>query len=78
VFFFLITLVELPAIVVLGIWFVLQFLNGVGGLGSEVNGGVAHWAHIGGFAFGFVIALAFLRRRTPPGLPWRTPPPPPP
>jgi membrane associated rhomboid family serine protease len=56
-------MVELPAIVVLGLWFVLQFLNGVGGLGAEVNGGVAYWAHVGGFVFGFAIALAFLRRR---------------
>jgi membrane associated rhomboid family serine protease len=38
---------------------------------------VAYWAHVGGFAFGFAIALAFLRRRTT--LPsWRGPMPPPP
>jgi membrane associated rhomboid family serine protease len=63
VIFFFITFVELPAIVVLGLWFGLQLLNGVGGLGAEVNGGVAYWAHVGGFVFGFAIALAFLRRR---------------
>jgi len=63
VFFFLITLVELPAVVVLGLWFVLQLLEGVGGLGTQVNGGVAYFAHIGGFVFGLAIAVALLRRR---------------
>jgi membrane associated rhomboid family serine protease len=63
VFFFFITMVELPAIIVLGLWFVLQFLSGVGQLGQDVGGGVAFWAHIGGFAFGAVVALLFFRRR---------------
>jgi membrane associated rhomboid family serine protease len=76
VFFFFITMVELPAIVVLGLWFVLQFLNGVGGLGAEVNGGVAYWAHVGGFVFGFAIALVFLRRRASRRPPWGDPLPP--
>jgi membrane associated rhomboid family serine protease len=63
VIFFFITLVELPAVVVLGLWFVLQFFSGVGDLGGDVNGGVAYWAHVGGFAFGFLVAAALLRRR---------------
>jgi membrane associated rhomboid family serine protease len=62
VFFFFITLIELPAAAVLGIWFVIQFFSGVGGLGTQVNGGVAYWAHVGGFAFGALVAWALYRR----------------
>jgi membrane associated rhomboid family serine protease len=63
VIFFLITLVELPAYLVLGLWFVLQLFSGVGELGTAVNSGVAYWAHVGGFAFGVVVGLLFLRAR---------------
>jgi membrane associated rhomboid family serine protease len=64
VIFFLITIVELPAVVVLGLWFVLQLLEGVGGLGMQVNsGGVAYFAHVGGFLFGLAVAFVFLRGR---------------
>lgn len=56
--FFLTRLIELPAIVLLGFWFVLQFF---GGLASTVGGGgVAYWAHAGGFVAG--AAIAFLVR----------------
>jgi hypothetical protein len=45
--------VALPAMVVLGLWFVFQFFSGALTLGtSAVTGGVAFWAHVGGFAFG--------------------------
>jgi membrane associated rhomboid family serine protease len=63
VIFFFITAVELPAVVVLGAWFVLQLFSGVGSLGTQVNGGVAYWAHIGGFVFGMVMAWLFFRGR---------------
>jgi membrane associated rhomboid family serine protease len=63
VFFFFITVIELPAMAVLGIWFVLQLFDGVGGLGSDVNGGVAYFAHVGGFVFGSAVAYLFLRDR---------------
>jgi membrane associated rhomboid family serine protease len=61
VIFFLITLVYLPAWLVLGSWFVLQLFSGVGSLGSRVNagGGVAFFAHIGGFVFGLIMAALF-------------------
>jgi membrane associated rhomboid family serine protease len=55
-------LVRVPAVVVLGLWFVLQFLSGIGSLGSTVNGGVAVWAHIGGFLLGLFITLVAERR----------------
>jgi membrane associated rhomboid family serine protease len=63
VVFFFITWVELPAAVVLGAWFVLQLFSGVGNLGTGVNGGVAYWAHVGGFAFGAAAAWLFFRGR---------------
>jgi len=53
---------RVPAIVVLGVWFVLQFLSGIGSLGTTVNGGVAVWAHIGGFLLGLFITLTVRRR----------------
>jgi membrane associated rhomboid family serine protease len=52
--------VWVPAIVVIGLWAVLQFINGFGALGlEETGGGVAYMAHIGGFVAGVVAGLAF-------------------
>jgi len=68
VFFFLITVIELPATVVLGLWFVLQLFQGVSALAGQVNSGVAYWAHVGGFGFGAVVALLFLRGRRRPAV----------
>jgi membrane associated rhomboid family serine protease len=49
---------QMPAVVVLGFWFVLQFFSGVGSIAeSSDTGGVAYMAHIGGFVAGFVLAL---------------------
>jgi len=63
VIFFFITAVELPAALVLGAWFVLQLFSGVGSVSAHVTGGVAYWAHVGGFAFGAAITWAFFRGR---------------
>jgi len=64
VFFFFITAIELPAVAVLGFWFVLQLFSGVGSIGGDVStGGVAYWAHVGGFAFGAAVAWLFFRGR---------------
>jgi membrane associated rhomboid family serine protease len=54
VFFFT---VRLPAVVVIGVWFAIQFFSGIGSLGMTQAGGVAFWAHIGGFIFGAIIGL---------------------
>lgn len=67
VIFFVITVVELPAVFVLGAWFVLQFFSGVGSLGQEIGGGVAYWAHVGGFVAGVGTAAALYGRRRPSG-----------
>ena len=70
---FFITFVEIPAIAVLGIWFVLQLLPAVGQLATpEVaggTGGVAYLAHVGGFLFGLAAIKLFANRyrdREPP------------
>jgi membrane associated rhomboid family serine protease len=55
---------ELPALFVLGFWFVLQFFSGVASLGirAQQTAGVAWWAHIGGFAAGLILAKLLARR----------------
>jgi membrane associated rhomboid family serine protease len=62
--FAFITFMELPAIVVLGAWFVLQLFSGVGGLSTHASGGVAYWAHVGGFGFGMAVTWLFFRGRS--------------
>jgi membrane associated rhomboid family serine protease len=49
-------LVRIPAAIVLGLWFVLQLMDGIGSLGPSQGGGVAFFAHIGGFVFGALVA----------------------
>lgn len=61
VFLFWITIVAVPAVVFLGIWFAFQFLYG--SLLSASGGGVAYWAHIGGFVAGLAFGLAGRGRR---------------
>jgi len=50
--------VPLPAILVLGFWFVIQFASGALVLAAGASGGVAVWAHVGGFVYGFLLMLA--------------------
>ncbi len=52
-------IIPLPAIIVLGFWFVIQVFYGVGSLGSTAEAEIAYMAHIGGFVTGFVIAIIF-------------------
>ena len=58
---FYITTVAIPAIFMLGYWFALQLLQGLPALGSD-QGGVAFWAHIGGFVAGVALIHLFKRR----------------
>ena len=60
---FLFTLVELPAVVYLGFWFVMQLFSGWLALQGAATNGVAWWAHIGGFVFGLITVHLFARRR---------------
>ena len=75
--FVFITIRELPAIFILGIWFVLQLFSGVGSLGvtdAQDMGGVAYFAHIGGFVAGMLLIAPFGGFRRPrkvePPPPW--------
>jgi membrane associated rhomboid family serine protease len=63
--FFFIQIVEIPAPFYLVFWFLLQLLNGTLALSSDMfqQGGVAWWAHIGGFIAGIVLVMFFARRR---------------
>lgn len=64
--FFFIQVVHIPAPIYLIFWFVSQLFNGAAEIASNTyqEGGVAWWAHIGGFVFGALVALLFFRRRT--------------
>lgn len=57
---FYVTTVAVPAVFMLGYWFLIQFLSGLPALGSA-TGGVAFWAHIGGFLCGLVLIGLFQR-----------------
>jgi membrane associated rhomboid family serine protease len=62
---FFIRLTVVPAIIVLGLWFVLQLFSGVVSLGGPDVGGVAFWAHIGGFVAGMLMAKILAPPRRP-------------
>lgn len=52
-----------PAILLVGLWFLTQLLSEVGALATTQSGGVAYMAHIGGFAFGMILGRLFETRR---------------
>ena len=61
--------VQVPALIVIGIWIVLQFFSGIGSIVSTVQtGGVAYMAHIGGFVVGFLLTFLFRGNRGQPAL----------
>ncbi len=51
-----------PAVIFLGLWYILQFLAGISSIGAKVTGGVAVWAHIGGFLLGMLLTSLAERR----------------
>ena len=63
--FVFIQIVEVPAVVFLGLWFFLQLVSGVGSslaaTTGEAVGGIAFWAHIGGFVAGAVLVTLWAR-----------------
>ena len=62
---YFVRMVQLPAMLVLGFWIVLQLFTGLASFGVET--GVAYWAHVGGFAAGMALILpVFLGRRQRP------------
>jgi membrane associated rhomboid family serine protease len=78
--FFFAWFIEIPAVIFLGFWFISQLYSGVAALGVQgANlGGVAWWAHVGGFLFGLFVARQLPHRRKyehdfpgPGGYPWQ-------
>lgn len=57
---FFVTTVAVPAVYMLGYWFLIQFLSGLPALG-DTTGGVAFWAHVGGFLCGLILVPLFQR-----------------
>jgi len=62
---FFMRLAVVPAVLVLGFWFVMQLFSGLMALGGPDVGGVAFWAHIGGFVAGVVMAKLLSPGRSP-------------
>lgn len=62
-FFYFIRIVRIPAFLVLGFWFLFQLLSGLGSLTTLEKGGVAWFAHIGGFVAGMLLILFFPKRK---------------
>jgi membrane associated rhomboid family serine protease len=62
---FFVQIVEVPAVLFLGLWFLLQLVSGVGTsllpAGAGMSGGIAFWAHVAGFAAGALLILGFRR-----------------
>ncbi len=59
------TIMPIPALIVIGFWFVMQFMSGISSLASTTEaGGVAYLAHIGGFITGLVLTFVFRDRST--------------
>jgi len=64
--FMFVTVRQVPAVLILGLWFVLQLFSGVGSLGvrnAQDMGGVAYFAHIGGFVAGMILIVLMGGRR---------------
>ena len=62
VFIFFLPIIMLPAWVVIAAWFVLQLFEGLLSLGAAAGGGVAFFAHVGGFVAGLLLVSLFARR----------------
>jgi membrane associated rhomboid family serine protease len=55
--------IQVPALIVIGLWIVLQFFSGIGSIADTAQtGGVAYMAHVGGFLAGFVLTFLFRGR----------------
>ena len=58
--------IPMPALIVIGFWFVLQLFSGIGSIANTADtGGVAYMAHIGGFVAGFVLTFVFRGNNAP-------------
>ncbi len=65
--FYFIRLIELPAVILLGFWFIIQIFSGAGSLAVRDSGGVAWFAHIGGFIIGWILTRFYFKYLPPYG-----------
>jgi membrane associated rhomboid family serine protease len=70
-FFFFILIVDMPALLLLGVWFLLQVFSGMLGLWGIAMEPVAFWAHVGGFVAGMILMPLLSFGASPPGADWR-------
>ncbi|RMG73329.1 MAG: rhomboid family intramembrane serine protease [Nitrospirae bacterium] len=70
-FGFFIEVITLPAVLVIGLWGLIQIMNGLLSKAASIQGGVAWFAHIGGFLFGLLTIKLWLPRRRRPRVSWR-------
>jgi rhomboid family protein len=61
---FFVTTLKIPALIVIGFWAIIQFVNGLMSTGVTGRGGIAWFAHIGGFLIGLATIKLWLPRRT--------------
>jgi membrane associated rhomboid family serine protease len=59
---FFVTVTFIPAVILVGLWFLIELFSGVGALVEKQSGGIAYMAHIGGFVFGMAFARLFESR----------------
>jgi membrane associated rhomboid family serine protease len=68
IIFVIIRFVEIPAFLFLILWFVFQFISGAAEFGNAESGGVAYWAHMGGFVVGMALLVVMPKKK--PRRPW--------
>ncbi len=61
--FFIFDIIDISAVLFIGFWFAIQFFSGILSVGHDVSGGIAWWAHVGGFIAGILMVRIFRRRR---------------
>jgi membrane associated rhomboid family serine protease len=71
VFFGMVMIMDIPALVLLGLWFVLETISGLIQLHGDLVSPVANWAHVGGFIAGIVLLPFFTLGTSPPETDWR-------
>lgn len=61
--FFIFDIIDISAILFIGFWFLIQFFSGMQSVSHGLSGGIAWWAHVGGFIAGILMVPIFGRRR---------------
>ncbi|MCL5034812.1 MAG: rhomboid family intramembrane serine protease [Bacteroidetes bacterium] len=60
--FFIFDIIDISAVLFIGFWFLMQFFSGIQSAGLDTSGGIAWWAHVGGFLAGILMVPLFKRR----------------